>query len=456
MDKLKPLSSQSGLSLLELMIAVGLVAIVALAGSSLLSNISTEKLVTENRNVIRQTTSTLQKVVNRVSSKVTHTQYDPFNVVDFSNKKIGSEWIESNAGQSFSGSASTNTISTQEKGVLKQIYNKPSNSSQVLNSNADLKFIPGCDGCSSCETFLDKTSSSASVLNNNTTCAPLNSCLYYSLKVGSIFKEIISKCNKPTTTSSGFKVLALSVDKFSGAQTSHDLVFTDLTINKSSSTINKADYKSNAVYMSRCVPVDELKVIDSYSTYDRINVLRRPFIKENQKISTSTVTVDKLVNGRITRTTERVSTYSSANVVCCTSPKELSKEWMDDCLPISSGDNAKFLPTIFVYKGDGSVSTWPALSERLLIPGLALIMQIDNKSAKSFKLTTLQIENACKSGRKRASWPCSADKNNPYIPKNGEFDSQVEIKLIFKSGSVAAGLSSGGIMNLGDSVNYNN
>jgi hypothetical protein len=91
-----------------------------------------------------------------------------------------------------------------------------------------------------------------------------------------------------------------------------------------------------------------------------------------------------------------------------------------------------------------------------LIPGLALIMQIDSVTPKSFKLTTLQIENACKSGRKRINWPCAVSDTNSLIPKNGEFDTQVEVKVLVKSGSVASGLSSGGIMNLGDSVDYNN
>jgi hypothetical protein len=208
--------------------------------------------------------------------------------------------------------------------------------------------------------------------------------------------------------------------------------------------------------MSRCVPASEIQNINSYVTFDKINLLRRPFVIKNENVAKETI--KQMVNGAMKDVV--VDVYKAADIQCCTPPKEKTKEWTDSgqCESVASGEVTKYLPTVFVYKGENNVSTWPAAPERLLIPGLALIMQIDSKRAKSFKLTTLIIENACKSGRRKTSWPC---KNKvvdgvelPY-PDDGEFSAQLEIKVLSKSGSVTTGISSGGITNLGDTVNYN-
>lgn len=124
---------------------------------------------------------------------------------------------------------------------------------------------------------------------------------------------------------------------------------------------------------------------------------------------------------------------------------------------ITLGEKAKYLPTVFVFKGESKVSSWPDPQDRVLIPGLALIMQIDSSMASSFKLTTLIIENACKSGKRRSSWPCKSKViegvDMPY-PEDGQFSAQLEIKVISKIGSVTSSISNGGIINLGNTVNY--
>jgi prepilin-type N-terminal cleavage/methylation domain-containing protein len=459
--RLKTIASQKGVTLIELMIAVGLMSLVALLGSTILSNVTKEKVFTENRNLIRQTVSLTQKITNKVGSKVTHTQFDPFNVVSFSNKKIGDAWVDLSYGKSFSGSASSETTRSLELGKLKNIFVKPTNASQQIKTDmteSDLRYLSGCSDCGSCETFLNKSSGAKSLLNAGVDCAPLNSCLFYSVYNSRTrnFDELVSKCDKLPTNSAGYKVLALAVDKFSGAQTSHDLVLSDLSVSDASKTISKANFKSNSVYMSRCVPVDQIQNIGTYVTFEKINLLRRPFIFQNENLTKKTV--KQSVNGVVKDVV--IDEYNAANIQCCTPPKERGLEWTapGQCEAIASGENAKYLPTIFVYKGENNVSTWPAPGERFLIPGLAFIMQIDSVNAKSFKLNTLVIENACKSGRRRSSWPCknkfSGEVDLQY-PADGEFNAQLEIKILSKSGSVTSGLSSGGITNLGDSVNYN-
>ncbi len=448
--KLKLLRSQKGLSILELMISIGLMGIVAVVGTSIYSNVAQEKIAVENRNTIRQTTATLQKVVNRIATKVTPTEYDPIHVLNFSNEIIGDAWVEYNYGVSFSSAASSEKTSSQDKGILKPIYYK-TNTSQILNPTADLRNVSGCAECSSCESF-DK----ANIVTG--LCASLDRCLYSSIKFGNSFIEKISKCVNSTSSSTATKVFTFALDEFSGAQTSHDLVFSDLAISNSSSTISKENYKSNSVYMSRCVPVGDLKDIDSkYKTFKAIDNLMRPYIKSSENVSSQFVLVDKVVNGKTIKVREKVTSFNSANIECCKPPILTGGKWVkSNCTPLIKSSNPEYLPTIFVYQGEGKISTWPAPSDRILIPGLALIMQIDSITPKSFKLTTLQIENACKSGRKRINWPCAVSDTNSLIPKNGEFDTQVEVKVLVKSGSVASGLSSGGIMNLGDSVDYNN
>lgn len=444
--KLNKVYSKKGLSLLELMIAIGLMGIVALVGSSILGNVTKEGLYVENRNIIRQTTAVLEKVTNRVVSKVSPTQYDPFNVVNFDNKKIGTEWKEVGDLKQ-----TQSAVSTQEQGNLKVIYNQIANSSQLIPNELAVRGLGGCSpsSCYSCETALASTN--PALMNEGTVCAPLNSCLYYSSKnyLKTTFTEKVSLCVKPTAIASGpLKVLALQVDKFLGAQSSHDLVVTDLTVD-SSLKISKAGYKSNAVYMSRCVAVEDLSKVNSFQTYASIDSLRRPFVNKLEAVATET---QKNAQGQ----NVSVKIFKPTDIKCCTPPKSSDREWTDDCKAVAEGDSAKFLPTIFVYKGENSVSTWPAQSERFLIPGLALIMQLDSASPKTFKLTTVQIENTCKSGRKRSNWPCSADDNNPYIPKNGEFSAQVEVKVTPKSGTVASGIVGSGIINLGNSVKFGN
>jgi prepilin-type N-terminal cleavage/methylation domain-containing protein len=53
----KSTNSKKGLTLLELMIAVSMMGIVALVGSTILVNVTKEKTLVENRNIVRQTGS---------------------------------------------------------------------------------------------------------------------------------------------------------------------------------------------------------------------------------------------------------------------------------------------------------------------------------------------------------------------------------------------------------------
>ncbi|MEI7441084.1 MAG: type II secretion system protein, partial [bacterium] len=177
MKKFKKFRSLKGLTLVELMIAVGLVGMVTALGFTLLLDVSKEKILLENTSTVRSTASLFQKLSNIFGAQVTHTHFDPLNVVDFSNKKIGSSWTNQSSGKSFSGSVSTESAASLELGNLTNIYVGPTNSIQVLKPDLkedDLRNLSACSGCASCNTFLNKSSASRTLLKSGIECAPLS------------------------------------------------------------------------------------------------------------------------------------------------------------------------------------------------------------------------------------------------------------------------------------------
>lgn len=433
-------SSQKGLSILELMIALGLMGIVALVGTSILGNASKESIYVENRNIVRQTTSLLGKVSNKISQRVTPSQFDPFNSLSFSNSRIGEEWKEIG---DLTGAATT--LKSQEQGKQLTIYDKLNLDQQLklkpseiqsMTIDEKVKGLSECEKCRSCET------AHLSAPVEKATCSPINSCYYSTLatydRVQRVtkYKEKITLCDKSALSGAGLYVRSLMVGGFNGAQSSHDLVVSDMQLSNDVK-VSAADFKSNTVYMSRCVETTKLNDIDKIQKITEIDSLRRPILIPTVGAPNASV-----------------NHYTSSDIKCCLPPSNKTGEWTSKCEALVVGGIAKYLPTIFVYSGENNVLSLPAKSERFLIPGLALVMQFDSQSPKTFRLQSFQIENACKTGRKRSSWPCAADQKNPFIPAKDQFNEQVEVKVISASGSVASGIVGSGIINFGNTLNF--
>ena len=471
--------SQKGLSLLELMVAMSIMGIAAYIGSGILQDVTKEGIFAERRSQVAQIVSELTRASNIFVARVVPNGFDPIYTSDFNNSRLGPNW--------YSSTDTTSNASSQGKWVYKKhidIGAHPSNNNRRFDSFVNSSFqnegctnspdVAHCDVAhcvpptnlrswgrlGSVPDTPSVVPDTPSVVNVQDPCSDLGSCYcpsdYQSSRVGwshLSISEDLYKCEKSTDTtqplnSQPTSVPLLTIDKFNGAQKSHDLVLTSLIFKKSdgSTTI-----QNTGAYLSRCVPAADLAKVDSdYQQYDKIDQLKRPFISNaSGSIATSTVATS---TGNQT-----VKTYVAPEIKCCDLAKDITQPLMSNCEFISNNVTASYYPTVFLYRGENKVSAIPNAASRRLVPGMAMVLRFDNAAnPQSFDLSVLQIENACMTGRKRAFWPCDSNPSNELVPKDGEFNNQTEIKVITKSGTPTSDVSGSGIIKLGTRAVFDN
>ncbi len=414
------IKSKKGLSLLELMVAMSIMGVVAYIGSSILQNVTKEGIYAERRSQVAQIVTEITRASNIFVARVVPNGFDPIYTGNFSNSRIGTAW--------YSDANASTDVSSADMGKWVSKYNS-------LSLSQTLKDDPTVSSKYACASI---TPSATPFQSAGATCFSLNSCVYNSTPSGLNFNEAVLRCEK---SGSALTVPLLAIDKFNGAQRSHDLVLTSLIFKKSdgSTTI-----QNTGAYLSRCVPAADLSKVDTdYQQYDKIDKLKRPFIANaSGSVTTSTVATST--------ENQTVKTYVAPDLRCCDLGKDLTQDLMSNCESISNNGTALYYPTVFLYRGENKVSAIPNVASRSLVPGLAMVLRFDSAAnPQSFDLSVLQIENACMTGRRRAFWPCDSNPSNNLAPKDGEFNNQTEIKVIVKGGAPTTGASGSGIIKLG-------
>jgi prepilin-type N-terminal cleavage/methylation domain-containing protein len=221
-------------------------------------------------------------------------------------------------------------------------------------------------------------------------------------------------------------VPTLSVGLYQRARSSHDLDVYRIDAG--------GGVAREAVYMSRCVPVSDLPGVSGrYRTLAQIDALdRRPVLTSP-------------------------SAFRCCRVQSSTAPWQTRRtQPVADCQ-----DHASWLPTVFVYRGEGQVSVMPADSDRDVLPGMGFVLGFrfptagptdpdanffSTRDPLSASLATVWIQNSCQIGRRGQLWPCQA-KPATGVPTN--FMAEAESFLSLKPVSIVSSVGGGGYLKLG-------
>lgn len=175
---------------------------------------------------------------------------------------------------------------------------------------------------------------------------------------------------------------------------------------------------TQSIYLSRCV---DGRVATIPNTYNEINRLRKP--------------------------TLIVNSLGERELHCCRN---------GSACPGANSEKRYFWPTIFIYKGEGNVTTIPALNERSVMPGVGFMVVFDSKRQPSqASLVGIFLENHCKiskfgfidaRGNQRSPNRC-ADTRLAAASRNF-YDSDLRVVWKVDTRPVVAGLSGSGFLDM--------